>query len=45
MPILLSFVRGRRLIRGTKFYKGKIGFFCNWLVYQLESKGKKADDE
>ncbi|WRT63502.1 uncharacterized protein IL334_000407 [Kwoniella shivajii] len=29
VPILVSFLRGRKLITGAKYYKGKFGFFCN----------------
>jgi hypothetical protein len=29
IPILISFVRGRKEIREGVFYKGKIGFACN----------------
>ncbi|WVR08379.1 hypothetical protein IAU60_005434 [Kwoniella sp. DSM 27419] len=32
VPILVSFLRGRRDIAGAKFYKGKFGYFCNWWV-------------
>ena len=30
VPILVSFLGGRRKIRGAKFFKGKVGFFANW---------------
>jgi amino acid transporter len=29
VPILLSFCNGRKIISGTRFFKGKVGFFCN----------------
>lgn len=34
IPILISFLNGRKEIKRAKFYKGKIGFFCNvYVVY------------
>ena len=33
VPILVSFVRGRKEVKEGVFYKGKLGFFCNMLVY------------
>ena len=29
LPILISFLRGRKEIKSGRFYKGKFGFFCN----------------
>jgi hypothetical protein len=32
VPIAISFFRGRREVAQGKFYKGKLGYFCNWYV-------------
>ena len=36
VPITVSFVRGRREVASGRFFKGKLGYFCNWYVAQLE---------
>ena len=33
IPIAISFFRGRREVAQGKFYKGKLGYFCNWHVF------------
>ncbi len=32
IPIAMSFFRGRKLISGAPFFKGKLGYFCNMCV-------------
>ena len=43
LPILISFLRGRKEVKLGRFYKGKFGYFCN--VYVIRSMTSTFTDD
>jgi hypothetical protein len=37
VPIAISFWRGRKEVAQGKFFKGRLGYFCNWYVTNIVS--------